>query len=152
MNEQISNQTGLLMDIDKVKGEEKLKVMSVLGSILGSDEYNAELSKELDPLFLNSSFNIFMEMSIVLRFIIKINSKCSFYKEINEGRMKYIMWGVLYSYLLNKQSTYLDSINIGEIRLIYCNSWDLIAIIPETIKILKSGCFDCLFNNSKIGI
>lgn len=141
MNEQIRDEMILLQNIDNVDPDEQIKVLSICSSVLGCENYLKELKVILNPIFNQpEGFDIGAEFTRVVIQILNLNSKCSYIKkEVNSNRMKYVIYCVIYNYLVKDQLEYLDHQNIGNIRLLYCNAWDLISIDINTVKIKREA-------------
>lgn len=145
MDSQIQQELILLLNIDNVDGKEQIKILSICSNILSSKKYLEELVKILDNLFNQKDFDIFSEFSRLVISILNLNKKVRYEKkEINENRVKYIIYGGLYYYMLKHQTNFFNAQDLGKIRLLYCNAWDLLSLIPETIKISKASCFSCI--------
>ncbi len=153
MNEQIRNEMILLLNIDGIKSDEQIKILSYVSSFLSSTEYFVEIKSVLNSIFAQPDFDIVTELSRLILNILTINKKCSFRKEIKANRMKYVIYAVIYNYMLKEQIDYLNKINIGTLRLMYCNCFDLLTIDFSSISIVKECGLLCgLFGNNKINI
>lgn len=144
MNESIVNEMKLLYNVYSVKGKERNKIDAICSNVLDNEEYVSRVKKSLDNVFNNDDFNFSSEFTRLILNIININKSVDYYKEISPERMKFILYGVLYYYLLKNQQTFLNQISMGDIRLLYCNSIDLLLLVPETIKVDKESCCNCL--------
>ncbi|RTL06732.1 hypothetical protein EKK58_04315 [Candidatus Dependentiae bacterium] len=155
MNETIRNEVALLLDIDNVKPNEKEKILSICSSFLSSTKYITELKNILDGVFnAPDGFEISSEISRIILGILKLNDKCTYTKNINNDRLKYIIYGVIYSYLIKNQVDFLNSQNYGTFRLLFCNAWDLVSVDISKVIVEKVGCDFCcgLFASKKINI
>lgn len=152
MNSDIQNELLLLLNIDSVSpADEQIKILKICSDILNSQVYEQNIIKNLDEIFNQSDFNASTEFSRLIIAILNLNKEVEYYKNVNSTRMKYVIYCVFYSYLLKHQIDWINKQNIADIRLLYSNTWDLLQIVPDTIKIAKSTC-KCLswFGSSKI--
>lgn len=152
MDSQIQQELILLLNIDNVEAKEQIKILAMCSNILSSNNYISELVKVLENLFNQQDFDIFSEFSRLVLSIFNLNKNVRYRKEITESRIKYMVYACLYYYMLKFKSSWLNQQDIGKIRILFCNSWDLVSLIPETIKISKEGCFNCLTKISWFGI
>jgi hypothetical protein len=144
MNEEIRNEMILMMSVNEnIKGSEQIKIISVLSSMMSNVLYNYELKKALDPIISDEKFSLSDVPKLIL-LIIDVNKKFDFYKVVNEERVKYILWGLLYSFLLKNHTDKLNLLGVSEIRILYINTAELLLLIPQSIKIQKENWGSCL--------
>jgi hypothetical protein len=144
MDSNIQNELQLLMNIEKVDGQEQIKICSLLSQMLGCDAYVEKIKNDLDKTSNSPNFNLMIDFSQLLLTIINVNQDCSFKKEIIESRMKFIIYGVLYAYLLKNNVDLLNSLNLGDFRALYLNAVELILLIPQSVKVLQEDCMNCM--------
>lgn len=144
MNEQIRDEVVLLLNIDNVDADEQIKILSICASVLSSEKYMIELVETLDNIFTQpDGVDLSSEFTRIVLNILNLNQKVVYKKkEVCPSRMKYVIYCVIYYYLLKHKLEILDNCNIGNIRLLYCNSWDLIAVNYNNVIIPKEKC-DC---------
>ena len=121
-------------------------------NVLSSDKYLKELIKILDNLFNQKDFDIYSEFSRLVLSIFNLNKVVNYKKEISEKRMKYITYACLYYYMIKHKTNWFNEQDHGKIRILFCNSWDLVSLIPETVKIAKTSCISCLSECGWLGI
>jgi hypothetical protein len=150
MDSNIQQELILLMNIDKtVDANEQIKVLKICSDILGHQEYTNNIIGIFGGIFNQPDFNISSEFGKIILCILEFNKEVSYYKNIEISRMKYIIYAVLYAYMLKYQVEWINKQNIGDIRILYSNSWELIQIIPETVKIAKIDCLGCIGKRCK---
>ena len=146
------------MRIDSVDGSECIKVLAICSQLLNSNDYVARVAKSLNGIFAQPEFDFMAEFGLVVQALIKINQSVEFYKEINVQRAKYVLYAVFYHYVYKNQLNWLNEQNIGTIRLLYSNVYDLLMVKSESLAIAKQGCLSCIgacvpfFKSSKIQI
>lgn len=140
MDNSTQNEILLLTQIDNVKGNESIKILSICSSVLSSEKYVSSAVEALDNIFNSPDFDLTNEFTRVVVNIFNVNKKFNYYKEISTERTKYVVWGVFYHYLQKHQADFLNSHDMGVWRLLFANAWDLITIIPQTVKIDKASC------------
>ena len=151
MNETIRNELILLLNIDSVKPDEQIKILSICSAFLSSKPYNDELKKLLNPIFNQpDGFDIGSEFARLIINILNLNQQCTYYKVVGNEKLKYIIYGIIYNFLLREQLDFLNGQNLGTIRLLYCNAWDLLSFDINKLKIIKETCIACcgLFGSS----
>ena len=150
MNESIQAELILLLNIDNVKAGEQIKILSICSSFMSSQNYVDELKKIIDNIFVEN-FNINSEISRLIFGILKLNEKCSYIKNVDHYRLKYVVYSVLYNYLLKNQLDFLNHLDIGNFRLLFCNAWDLVSIDIKKVLVEKVNCDFCcgLFGSKK---
>jgi hypothetical protein len=144
MNDDIDNEIGRLLRIDNVKGDECIKVLAICAKVLNNSDYIVQVAKLIDGIFSQPSFDFMAEFGLVIGQLIELNKRVTFYKEVSVERMKYVLYAVFYHYAFKKRLNWLNEQNIGQIRLLYCNVYDLLMIRSESLKIAKSGCLSCV--------
>ena len=152
MNSDIRDEMILLLNIYEVEANEQIKILAICTKFLDSKKYVDEMKNVLDNVFNGENFNINTEFSRILLAMINLNRKVTFIKEVKEKRIKYLIYCVLFSYLIKNQSQIINTLSLGELRLLFCNAIDLILLVPETIKIGKEGLCSCLFGGGRIKI
>lgn len=144
MNELIQNELTLLMSVgDCIKGSEQVKILSILSAILSNEKYVSDLKTKLNPIVEDSNYN-FSDFSRLILHVIELNKHYDFYKEVNEYRVKYILWGVIYYYFTKFQIEKLNLYDLSSLRIMYLNCAELVLLVPETIKINKESFSSCL--------
>ncbi len=154
MNEEIHQEMVLLMNIYEVSANEQIKILALCSKILDSKKYVDKIKETLDNVFNGESFNFINEFSRLLLGIINVNKQVEMVKEVKEDRIKFLLYSILYSYLSKNQKNLLNATPLGDLRLLFCNSIELILLIPQTIKISKENCclFSCFNGNNRIKI
>lgn len=144
MNYQVQNEiTFVMTNIDKTGGTEQTKIIALLGPVLNNAEYMEKIKESLNPVADAENFSIADFGQMILR-IIDVNKEHCFYKQIAESRMKFLIYAVLYKYFLEYQTDKLNNIPMVDFRMMYLNAIDLVLLVPETIKIEKEDCLNCL--------
>ena len=134
MNEQIQQELVLLLNIDNVTANDQIKI--------------------LDDVFNQQDFDLSSEFTRLVLAILNLNKNVEYKKEINEIKVKYVIYACLYFYLIKYQVDFCNKTDMGKIRLLYCNSFELISLVPETIKVQKQSCLSCIswFRSGKISV
>jgi hypothetical protein len=140
MQSEIQKEIMLLLEIDNVHGTESVKTLAICAKIISNEKYMTEANKILDNVFNQNDFNFSCEIGCLVSQLLRLNRNVEFYKEISEDRMKYVLYCIIYFYLFKHQSVWLSNQQLGTIRLLYCNVYDLLMIKSESIKLAKSGC------------
>jgi hypothetical protein len=139
MYSEIQTELVLLMNIDNIKANEQIKILAIISNVLANKEYLENVKNGLDKFFTEeSSFD--GEFSRLVMAIIELNQKCQYYKNIDFERCKFVIYSVLYNFLIKNKIELLCSIEMQKLRMLYFNAWDLIKIIPESVKVLKNEC------------
>lgn len=145
MNSDIQREILLLCSIDQIKGSESIKIMSICSNFLQNEIYVEEIKKFFDSVFNSPNFDFVSELAPILLGLVNINKKVNYYKNISLDRMKYVLFSVLYQYISKYQVELLNHIDIGQLRILFSNSFDLIKLQPHFVNIAKKGC-SCLNN------
>jgi len=144
MNELIQNEMTLIMSVNEnIKGSEQVKILSILSCILSNVLYVEQLKSKLNQIVDDANYN-FSDFSRLILNIIDLNKHFDFYKEVNEHRIKYILWGVIYFYFNKFQIEKLNLYDLSALRIMYLNCAELVLLVPETIKIKKESCCSCI--------
>jgi hypothetical protein len=144
MQTEIQREITLLMGIDNVGGTEQVKILAICAKMLSCPDYFSEVIKAFDNIFSQPDFDIMVDIGRVVYQLVLLNGKFSFYKEISETRMKYVLYGVMYAFMLKHKTDWMNTQNLGSVRLVYCNAYDLILLKSDSIKIAKQGCLSCI--------
>lgn len=144
MNDSIDNEIARLLRIDNIDGNECVKVLAICSQVLSNDAYVAKVKATIDSIFNQPQFDFMIEFGLIVQALIAINNAVTFYKEISVARMKYVLYAVFYHYAFKNQLSWLNEQDIGNIRLLYCNVYDLLMIRAESLAIAKTGCLSCL--------
>lgn len=145
MNDQIHQELVLLMNIDSnVNSTSQIKILKICSDVLNCGEYVNKVTNSLNSMFNQPTFDANVDFSKLILSILTLNQDLEYYKDVNTFRMKYVIYGVFYAYLLKHQVDWINKTNIGDIRTMYNNCWDSLIVIPETIKIDKVSCLSCL--------
>lgn len=145
MNDDIDNEVCRLLRIDGVDGTESIKVMAICSQLLANGDYRRQVASTLDEIFNSPTFDFMAEFGLVIQSIIAMNKNVAFYKTISVSRMKYVLYAVFYHYAYKQQLEWLNQQNLGTIRLLYCNIYDLLMVRSESLQIAVAGCLSCLF-------
>ena len=144
MNSDIQGELTLLMNIYDVKANEQIKILSICSKVLTNEEYIKSVKDLLNDVMKNEDFIFIIEFFRVISSLIHLNKNVSFYKEISEDRMRFVLYAVLFDYLLKNQANLINKLPIGQLRLLYCNAMDLVLMQPEFIKIAKKSVLSCI--------
>lgn len=150
MQSQIQQEVTLLMLIDNVAGTEQVKTLAICAQVLSCADYFKSATTMFEGMFGQSDFDIMVDIGRIVFQLVSLNGQYSFYKEISETRMKYVIYCVLYAYLIRNKSEWLSTQSIGSIRLAYCNAYDLLMVSSDSIKIAKTECTTCLSSFSSL--
>lgn len=144
MQSEIQKEVLLMLNVDNVAGTESVKILAICSQVLSSDDYVSKVKDALDIIFNQPTFEISSEIGYVVSQLINLNKNVLFYKTVAVDRMKYVLYSVIYQYMLKQQTQWLNSSDIGNIRLLFCNVFDLLMIKSETLQMAKAGCFFCI--------
>lgn len=145
MNQDISQQVQLLLNIDAVSPNDSITIMSVCSQVLNSAAYITTLTNALNPVFNIPTFDLVSEIAQVLLALIKMAAVCTYSQNIPSEQLKYVLWASLYYYLVTNQQNLLRTVDLGSIRLAYSNGFELIVIPVEQVQIVaKTVCDSCL--------
>ena len=156
MIDQVKYELEMLLNVDYVKGLERHKIEAICNDFLNKRVYLDEVSKSLDNLFSQPDFDFKSEVPMVLLNLIKLNDNVEYYKEITQGRSKYLIYTILFYYLIKNQTDIINSQNIGQLRLLFSNCWDLVSVVG--VHVIKRSHFSCIgqcipfFKSGKISI
>lgn len=150
MNTTISNELLNLFNLDKIDNIERIKVNKLCNDLVGNTEITSELNNNLNNLFNKDKFNLLIDMPVIIKNILDLLERVEYYKsvKIDSGRMKYILYCIMVSFLYSNKPEILEKVEINDIRSIYFSVYDLVILIPQDIK--KYKCSTCLFNSFKI--
>lgn len=152
MDSNIQQEIILLLNIDNVDANEQIKILSICSNVLSSKDFLSNLVSTLENLFNQQDFDLTSEFARVVLAIIKISNNATYYKDIDIKRMKYVIYAVFYYYMLKYKTDLLNKLDLGSLRLLYSNAYDLVELVPETVKIAKQGCLSCFCLSNKIKI
>ena len=133
----------------QVCGDCQVKIIANCAKFINNVSYMTEIKKLLDLFFIDTTtFNFFVELPKITQVIIDYykNNIITLSKDIDPDHMKFIIYGVLYSYLDNFQSTTLNTINGGDFRIAFINVLSILFVKSKSIKINKLSLFGALFN------
>lgn len=142
MDDEIKNQVQNLLSVDLVSASESVKIIALTSKILSNSILIDEIKRNMMMLFNSPDFDSINEISQIIILIVNCIKKCTFYKELNLKRLKYIFWALIYHFLkLNNEI--MRKIEIGKLRLSYNNAISLLEIDPSNVKISKRSVIDC---------
>ncbi|MET0570932.1 MAG: hypothetical protein ABWZ79_05865 [Pedobacter agri] len=150
MDPTIQREILLITEIDNQKGTEAIKILSICAHVIDCNEYTLEVAQQLNTIFNQPDFNLFTEIGQVAMSLIKLNRRAKYYKDISIERMKYVLYSTLYHYMSKNQLSFFNSLDIGQFRILFSNSWELISVMPDLVQIAKRGflsCFSCCSGN-----
>lgn len=144
MNDSIWEELSFILNkFGKEEPNEHIKIKHACTRMLDNNDYMNTIKLSLDSIFKIQNFDN-SDFSRLLLAIIEVNKKVSYYKELSENRMKYVIYAVLYSYLINNQHDFVNLEGITKIRISYFNSIELALLVPQTMKIAKETCLSCI--------
>ena len=148
MNDDLLHELSILISIDcaEVNDEQAFKVKNICSKFLSSDEYNTAIKAALDELVDAPDFNIFSEIYILIKLIIDINQKTTFYKDVKQCQSKYLIWIILYNYLSKYNCDILNNAGLGKLRIMFNNCWALLAIETSSLRVSKITARDKIAN------
>lgn len=156
MNQDIQQQLQLLLGIDAICPKECVRILSICSQVLNTTNYILKLSSTLDPIFNDPTFDLVSEIAQIMLALVNMAQKCTYSSEIVTFRLKYVLWASLYYYLVNSQSDLLRMVDLGQIRLAFSNSFELLVVPVERVQIpqktLCDSCLSCFGWSNKIHI
>lgn len=150
MDSSVSNELNNLFNQDLVSGTERTKILAICNTLVNNGVFLNEVKNNVTNVIEKESFNIEKNIGAVVSCILQIFSKVEMYKEVSAERMKYIVYCLLISVLLKFYPTILQKVEINTLRNLYNDVYDIVMIIPETIKISKKSCLTCIGSSFKL--
>lgn len=150
MNSSINDELSNLLNIFKVGGNERIKIIAICNDLVSNGELLSDLQNALRPIVEAKTFSPAQNIPSLISALLSVLKNVQYYKEVNEGRMKYVLYCVLLSVLLQFYPTVLKQIEIELLRNLYISCIDLVLLIPETVKVHKKSCLTCLGSTVKI--
>ena len=144
MDSKVTNELNNLFNKDTLSGTERTKIIAICNTLCHDGSLLSEIKNAITPVVEKEGFNIEKNISGVVSCIISIFTQVEFYKEVQTDRMKYIIYCLLISVLLKEYPKILEKVEIGTLRDLYDSVFEIVLIIPQTVKIAKSGCLTCL--------
>ncbi len=142
MDSNLQREILLLTEDDGLKGSEAIKILSICSHMLKTEAYVTVVKNMLDNVFNSPDFNFMTEFGHVIKGIISLNRRANYYKMVSLNRVKYVLYAVFYNYLYHQQPDVLNSLDMGEFRTLYDNTWDLLKTEPILLQIAKEGCMN----------
>lgn len=151
MNEDIYNELRFYINAEgkDVSATEQTKILSDATKILSSVAYMDEIKTRFGVLLNEPSFNIMVDFGEILKIVINLNQMCDHYKDLTIDRLRFIMYGVIYSTIHKNYPNILNNISMSDFRMLYSNSMSLILIPIDTVKISKEDCINCVARTFK---
>lgn len=144
MNDSVTNELNNLFNADSVSGTERTKILAICNTLVNDVNVMSEIKNSVTGLIEKDGFNIEKKVGAVVSCIISAFHQVECYKEVNTDRMKYIIYCLLISILLKFYPSILTRTEIALLRNLYDDVFDLVMIVPQTVKIAKQGCMTCV--------
>ena len=156
MNQDITDNLQLLLNIDCVSPTDAITINAVCSQVLGNAQYISALSNALSGFFKPNSFNVIAEIAQMAIAIIGLAETCTYTSTITSQQFKYVLFVSIYYYLSVEQPDALRLINMSDFRLAFDNAYSLLIIPVQKIQVMEKtmmdSCMSCLGMSSKIDI
>ena len=144
MDGKVNSEMVNIFNLKNVHGTERTKILAISNTLVNDGVLVGELKNSITSVIERDGFNIEKNIGSVISCIIKIFQQVEFYKDVSSDRMEFVIYCLLLSLLQKFYPTILTKVEISTLRGLYVETYDLVTIIPETIKIAKQGCLTCL--------
>lgn len=150
MDPKVTNELKNLFNQDLVQGNERNKIEAICNTLIADANFIAEVKNNITAIIEKESFNIEKNIGAVISCIIHIFEKVEYYKSVSTERMKYILYCILISSLLKYYPKILEKCEINTLRELYNEVYEIVLIIPSSVKIEKRSCVSCIGSSFKL--
>ena len=138
MNNDIRNEMIVLLNADKVCGDCQIKILAVCAKFLSNDSYMDKIKPILDGFFPdNEDVNLWIELPKITAIIVETNKQVVNNEPVDIDTMKFVVYAVIYHYLDNYQSIFLNKQPAGFLRVCWTNLVEILTMKPKHVNLKK---------------
>lgn len=150
MNSTINAELQNVFNQDKISGSERNKIIAICNQIVDDANFMTEVQNGITTVVNRQNFKLENNLALLVQSILTVLNTVQFYKDVSSERTKYILYCALISSLYKFYPNLLKTVEIDLIRTLFCDVFDLLMIIPETVKITKASCLTCVGKSFKL--
>ena len=151
MNSKIQKELDNLYNETKLaSGTERTKINAICNTICDDVNFLSEVGNSIITVIEKDGFNIESNLGALLSCIINVITHVGFYKSVSEERIKYVLYCALLCVLFKNHPNILAKVEINRLRTLYLECYELVVLIPNTVKIAKQGCISCIGSSFKL--
>ena len=145
-NDSVRNEINELMNIDHCDIVKRNDVFIIIQKVLNQPSYFQSLKSNFDIVLKDKKIDT-NDIPMLIMIMIDLNTMLSgllgLSNSVSLDKIKYIFYAMLFVYISQYQPAFFSTINQSSFRGLYNTLWDLIEVVPDTLKIAKQKISSC---------